>query len=128
MYREESGDYRVYLYTDRPIYRPGQMVYFKGIVRRQRNAAYQVPSRLPVKVEIHDPNDSLLRRAHYFTNDFGSFHGSFRLPSQAAIGAYPVNTEIEGQSLSFYFHVAEYPEAGVPGGGEAGAAAPGAGG
>ena len=61
-----------------------------------------------MKVEIHDPNDSLLRRAHYFTNDFGFFHDKFRLPSQAAIGAYPVNTEIEGQSLSFYFHVAEY--------------------
>lgn len=108
VYREESGDYRVYLYTDRPIYRPGQMVHFKGIVRRQQNAAYRVPAGVPVKVELHDPNDSLLRRASYATNDFGSFHGSFRLPSQAAIGAYPVNTEVGGQALTFYFHVAEY--------------------
>lgn len=27
-----------YLYTDRPIYRPGQVVYFKGVLRSEDNA------------------------------------------------------------------------------------------
>ena len=30
----EEKPYRVFLYTDRPIYRPGQLVHFKGTVRR----------------------------------------------------------------------------------------------
>jgi alpha-2-macroglobulin len=108
VYREERGDYRVYLYTDRPIYRPGQMVYFKGIVRRKKGAGYQVPAGLPVKVEIHDPTEALLRRASYTTSDFGSFHGRFRLPSEGTLGTFPVSVAIGDESFSFTFYVAEY--------------------
>ena len=38
MYSSSWWDERenmVYLYTDRPVYRPGQQVSFKGIIRRQ---------------------------------------------------------------------------------------------
>jgi uncharacterized protein YfaS (alpha-2-macroglobulin family) len=109
VYRGDRGrDYRAYLYTDRPIYRPGQMVYFKGIVRRARDAEYRVPSALRVSLQIHDPTDSLLRQTSYTTNDYGSFHGEFRLPSEAGVGAYRVTTEIGGEEHEFYFHVAEY--------------------
>src|SRR5262249_54720473 len=99
---------RVYIYTDRPIYRPGQTVYFKGIVRRKQGAEYRVPAALPLKVEIRDPTDALLRQANYTTNNFGSFNGWFRLPAEAAIGAFPVKVEIGGESHTSYFNVAEY--------------------
>ena len=32
-----------YLYTDRPIYRPGDTVYFKGIVRESDFGRYELP-------------------------------------------------------------------------------------
>jgi alpha-2-macroglobulin len=105
---EEQGEYRTYLYTDRPVYRPGQVVNFKGIVRQKRGPGYRVPASLPVKLEIHDPSDSLLRKASYTTSDFGSFHGWFRLPAGGAIGAYRVTLDVGGDNPSFYFHVAEY--------------------
>jgi alpha-2-macroglobulin len=104
----EEGEYRTYLYTDRPVYRPGQVVNFKGIVRQRQGAGYRVPASLPVKLEIHDPSDSLLRRASYATNPYGSFNGWFRLPAAGAIGAYRVSLEIGGDTPEFYFHVAEY--------------------
>jgi len=39
--------YAAYIYTERPIYRPGQTVYFKAIVRRDDDAVLSLlpPSR-----------------------------------------------------------------------------------
>lgn len=34
-----------YLYTDRPIYRPGQTVYFRAVVRQAYNGRYAMPDR-----------------------------------------------------------------------------------
>ena len=41
---EYAQDYRTYVYTDRPIYRPGQTVHFKGVVRAENDAAFNLPS------------------------------------------------------------------------------------
>ncbi len=38
---ENQGAYVVYAYTDRPVYRPGQRIYFKGIVRRRKEEGAQ---------------------------------------------------------------------------------------
>ena len=32
-----------YLYTDRPAYRPGQTVFFKGVLRQRAGEGYQLP-------------------------------------------------------------------------------------
>src|SRR5262249_11540239 len=52
-----NGDYyprnpAAYLYTDRPIYRPGQVVFFKGVLRQEDDARYKLPSADPVSVSI----------------------------------------------------------------------------
>ena len=41
---------RLYLYTDRPIYRPGHTVAYKAIVRERDGSAYRVPEGLSVRV------------------------------------------------------------------------------
>src|SRR5450756_823768 len=43
-----------YIYTDRPVYRPGHTVHFKGIVRQLGAAGYVVPAGKPFPVEIQD--------------------------------------------------------------------------
>ena len=40
----DDRPYLGYIYTDRPVYRPGQTVYYKGIVRRDNDANYQLPA------------------------------------------------------------------------------------
>ncbi len=39
----EPDPYIGYVYTDRPIYRPGQTVYWKGIFRRDNDAQFALP-------------------------------------------------------------------------------------
>ena len=51
----EENNYRVYFYTDRPVYRPGQTVHFKGIVR-QRGTGHVVVDVI-VQVEGSDHDD-----------------------------------------------------------------------
>ena len=38
---EKNSAYVVHAYTDRTVYRPGQRIYFKGIVRRKRDVDYK---------------------------------------------------------------------------------------
>ena len=45
-----------YIYTDRPVYRPGHTVHFKGILRLRTAAGYEVPAGKIVSVEIQDPD------------------------------------------------------------------------
>jgi hypothetical protein len=43
-----------YIYTDRPVYRPGHSVHFKGVIRQRGVAGYIVPARKALSVEIQD--------------------------------------------------------------------------
>ena len=49
-----APEYYMYLYTDRPIYRPGQEVFFKGIVRQEKDYKFKLPEVKKVKVMIND--------------------------------------------------------------------------
>ncbi|GAJ01336.1 unnamed protein product, partial [marine sediment metagenome] len=47
-------DYEVYLYTDRPIYRPGHSVRFRGALRQTDEARYLLPDIANVEVMLRD--------------------------------------------------------------------------
>src|SRR5581483_12140609 len=105
---ETGGDVRTYFYTDRPVYRPGQRVYFKGIVRRRVGAEYRVPAGIHVHVRIQDAGDSTVFEDELTTNDFGSFHGELALLPDAAVGLYTARIRVGGQEETGSFSVAEY--------------------
>ena len=50
------SDFRAHIYTDRPIYRPGQTVYFKGVIRAEDDVSYTLPDLSRVRVTVHDAN------------------------------------------------------------------------
>ena len=51
-YYSQPGRTVAYLYTDRPLYRPGQPVYFKGILRVDDDLKYNLPEDNQVNVTI----------------------------------------------------------------------------
>ena len=105
----ESGEYTSYIYTERPVYRPGQKVYFKGILRRQGEAGYEPPAGRTVTVAITDNENREIHRTELPLTARGSFFGEVDLAADAPLGSYQVVPQIGEQKVGYgYFQVAEY--------------------
>lgn len=103
-----DGRLTAHFQTDRPIYRPGQTVMFKSILRRTLGRTYSVVADAPVVVEVRDPKDIVLERLSLKSNAMGSVAGEFSLPSEGATGAYTLRLA-QGQDSAYQsFTVAEY--------------------
>ncbi len=101
--------YRVYIYTDRPLYRPGQTVYFKGIVRQDDDGAYtQPPAGTPVSVKVSDWQDRVLFNKKMTTDAFGSLADSFAINPEAGLGSYQIVAKIGDEEYSNAIQVEEY--------------------
>ncbi|WP_400193657.1 alpha-2-macroglobulin family protein [Hymenobacter sp. B81] len=72
---------RAFVYTDRAIYRPGQTLYFKGILAEEQKGRSQVSKNVPLRVRLLDVNGQQVLELPFTTSDFGSFHGSVTLPT-----------------------------------------------
>lgn len=103
---ERAEQLKVLFYPDRPIYRPGQTMHFKGIVRQDLSVSGlrqpgtngtllygNVPDR-DVQIELTDAANNKLDTLHLKTNGMGSFAGSFDLPEEGALGLYSVSMNI----------------------------------
>lgn len=91
-YHENTRD-RLYtqLFTDRSIYRPGQVVYFKGITLSfdPNNRPSIIPSK-KVSVRLLDVNYQEVTRKSFVSNEFGSINGEFVLPVSGLTGSFTI--------------------------------------
>lgn len=92
------------LFTDRSIYRPGQMVYVAGIAYRMDGDSTQVLANADYTLTLYDVNQKILAEKKVKTNDFGSFAGEFQLPSPCLTGSF----SIKAGSARAWFRVDEY--------------------
>ena len=106
----DAPPYTGYLYTDRPIYRPGQTVYWKAIVRRDDDASYSLPAPgMPVTVTINDEQGNMVSQQRLTLNPLGAVDGSLELGPEASLGYYYMNVRLsEEVSFGIGFAVAEY--------------------
>jgi uncharacterized protein YfaS (alpha-2-macroglobulin family) len=103
-----SPDYRVYLYTDRPIYRPGQTVYFKAIVRHDEDAVLSLPENAALTARLYDARGNVVRTIYLTPNEFGTVSSLFRIAEGAMLGNYAVEVTIGNESYRHAFKVQDY--------------------
>jgi uncharacterized protein YfaS (alpha-2-macroglobulin family) len=94
-------------FLDRGIYRPGQKIYFKGLVLH-----YSAPKEMNIKtnhkttVYLYDHNYQKVAETKVSTNDYGTFQGVFNAPTGVINGQMYLSTSnTQGQK---YFNVEEY--------------------
>ena len=98
-----------YIYTDRPVYRPGQTVYFKGILRKDEGSYYSLIDDKSVKVDIKDPAGNIIYSTDLEVRN-SSFSGFFTIPEEPPLGIYSI--DVSSVNSSYYggvsFKVLEY--------------------
>ncbi len=97
------------IYTDRPIYRPGQTMYWKGVIRLDDDGRYSLPPvDTPVEVSIYDPYQNTVLTQTLKTNDMGTVNGKLEIPEKAPLGDYSIQLVVGGEEFWHDFLVAEY--------------------
>lgn len=92
-------------FTDRAIYRPGQTIYFKGIVvGSYKNDHYIIP-KAKKTITLYDVNYQKVADVKVVTNEYGTFSGSFKLPTGSMNGSMSISDEANQRK---YFQVEEY--------------------
>ncbi len=99
----------VFLYTDRPIYHPGDEVRFRGLARRPDSFLSRLftPQRREVTVKlVSEKGSPVSTRAT--VDDFGAFSGSFKAPTGLDTGVLRVVAELDGQPHQAEARVQDY--------------------
>lgn len=95
-----------FFFTDRSLYRPGQTLYFKGLVVETKGKEYGIKAGEYVTVELYDVNYQKVSEQSFTTNEFGTISGSFTLPSTGLNGQMRIQTSANNGSA--YFSVEDY--------------------
>lgn len=104
-YSTLSSSPDVFIYSDRPIYKPGDEVGFRGLVRQPDSflARLFTPKSKRVKVRLTPGVSTTVD-----VDAFGSFHGVLKVPADAEPGVVRVVAEVENRSHQSEARVREY--------------------
>ena len=81
---------KIYAFTDRPAYRPGETVEWKFIVRQLNGSEYTTPSGQTVEYEIYDPRGTKVKEGKAVLNAFGTAWDSLSLTPEMPLGEFRV--------------------------------------
>jgi hypothetical protein len=87
-------------YTDRAIYRPGQTIWFKGIVMEKTGEKYSLKTGFKTTVIFRDVNYREIAKNTFTSSEFGSFNGSFTAPAGVLNGMMTISNESGSVSVS----------------------------
>ena len=108
-YDSEIYDTKLYAFTDRPLYRPGDWVALKIVGREFKNARDSVlPNAADVNVTVLDATGTALQSLALKLDSKAGTQGRFQLPDNAVAGGYELRFSYKDQAYSSAFRVAEY--------------------
>jgi uncharacterized protein YfaS (alpha-2-macroglobulin family) len=107
-YREvkQEKHVRTFFFLDRAIYRPGQTIYFKGLVVDTDNKSSELGKKSIHTIVLYDVNQQERGKVEVTTNEFGTFSGTFVAPASGLTGQ--MSLQDAAGTGSVYFSVEEY--------------------
>jgi hypothetical protein len=117
---DQSGDLKAYIYTDRPVYRPGHTVHIKAVVRREKNDALELPDAKTLKLKVTDADNKVVLQQDAVVSAHGTVTADLNLAADAGLGYYSIELgrngegghfeQTEGGNGSFYVEEYKKPE------------------
>ncbi len=86
----------IYMYSDRPLYRPGDTAHFKGIVRlKDWDGRLHLPAKgRTARVTLQDPEGKNVYEKTLTFSDYGTLSGDFPVDANASLGLYYFNVQV----------------------------------
>lgn len=91
---------QTFFFTDRAIYRPGQSVHFKGIILERTTDDDKILPDYSTVVSFYDVNYQKISELELKSNDFGTFSGSFVIPTGLMTGSMTIRNESGSRRIS----------------------------
>lgn len=88
------------LFSDRTIYRPGQMIHVGGMVYTQQGDDYKIEAKFPVSIGLYDVNNEEVARLETFSDEMGVFNVDFTLPRQCLTGNFWLRAKGKGSQFA----------------------------
>lgn len=108
-YDSEIYNTKLYAFTDRPLYRPGDTVFVKMLGREFISSSQSKPiSSGLANLEVMDPNGTVLVKQSVHMDAQQGADSSFVLPQNAQAGGYDMRIQINQDWYSASFRVAQY--------------------
>ena len=101
------------MFTDRGIYRPGDVVHLKGIFRQDAARGLGTPAGRKVQIVVDSPEGEAISTQSIALSAFGSLSADVRVPDTGRLGTYTMHAKVEGSPREYPdanedFEVAEY--------------------
>jgi len=109
------NDLTSYVYTDRPVYRPGHTVHIKAVVRRQTGDTLDLPEDNTLKLKVTDSSNKEVLAREVQVSAHGTVTADLNLEADAGLGYYSIQLSRSGQNFiagngSFYVEEYKKPE------------------
>jgi uncharacterized protein YfaS (alpha-2-macroglobulin family) len=105
--QKERVSSQTLFFLDRAIYRPGQTLYFKGLLYKTDGRNAEILPNVTRTVTFFDVNSQAVDKKQVKTNEYGTFSGSFTTPSSGLLGQMYLQID-DYNTSSIGFSVEEY--------------------
>lgn len=86
------------IFSDRGLYRAGEQVDIKGILRVRRDDELRIPKLMPLRLTIRNSRNEEIFKTTPVLSEFGSFATSLMLKPSAPLGYYSMRLEVQMKS------------------------------
>ena len=110
---DRATDLQAYIYTDRPVYRPGHTVHIKAVIRQEKDDQQILPAVKTVKLTVTDADNKAVLTQELPISAHGTVATDLTLATDAGLGYYSVGVASNGTQVnqgSFYVEEYKKPE------------------
>ncbi len=107
---DRTSNLTAFVYTDRPVYRPGHTVHIKAVIRKKVGDALDLPDPNSIALTVTDADSKIVFKQDLPISAHGSITTDLTLDSTASLGYYDISVGGErwNGSGSGSFYVEEY--------------------